>query len=499
MTPRIHPVALVGAGPGHPGLLTLRGAELLSQAGLVVYDRLVSPALLTHAPQARHVCVDEVADSHRDRGPLVCRLLIEEAQRGVRVVRLKGGDPMVFGRGGEEAQALREADVPFEVVPGVTAGTAALAYAGIPLTHRQHASAAAFVTAHECPGKDGSGLDWQALARFPGALVFFMGAGRVEAVVASLLAHGMSPDLPAAVIERGTMPSQRTVTSPLAELPAKAEGVSAPALIVVGQAVSLRSELAWVEQRPLFGKKVLIPRPRLQALEMARLVEELGGDPVILPLIDIAPPEDWSPLDDAIGKLGATGWVVFTSVHGVNGFLQRLRALGRDLRALGGVQLAAIGPATAEALRRAHLEPDLVPDVYNSEALTEALRERVRGQRVLLARADQGLNLLRDELGKVAEVVQAVVYRQVQLSASDPRLENGEVDLVALTSSNIALGLARSLGGQGKRHVQSGRTKLVAISPRTAAAAEEAGLPVSAVASEYTAEGVVSAMARLVR
>ncbi len=495
----MYPVALVGAGPGHPGLLTLRAAELLRRAGLVVYDRLVNPALLAHAPAARHVCVDELPGEHPRRWPHIHQTLIEGARQGLRVVRLKGGDPMVFGRGAEEAAALREAGIPYEIVPGVTAALGAAAFAGIPLTHREHASAVALVTGHECPGKAGSALDWAALARFPGTLVFYMGVARLASAVDTLLANGMDASTPAAVIQQGTTPRQRTVTAPLRDLASAAAGLTAPALVVIGATTSLRDSLAWFESLPLFGKRVLITRPPHQAAEMASLVVEQGGEPVLMPVVDIAPPEDWSAVDAAIARLPETHWLAFTSANGVAAFLGRLRATGRDLRALGGVRLAVIGPATADALRAYHLEPDVVPPVYSSEALVEALRERVRGQRVLLARADRGLDLLRDELGAVAEVEQVAVYRQVDLVAGDPELERGEIDFVALTSSNIALGFARSLGAEGRRHVLEGRTRLVAISPRTAAAAREAGLPAAGVAEVYTGAGVIEAMGRLVR
>jgi uroporphyrinogen III methyltransferase/synthase len=496
----MYPVALVGAGPGHPGLLTLRAAELLRDADLVLYDRLVNPALLAHAPRARHLCVDELPGEHPHRWPHIHAALIDAARRGGRVVRLKGGDPMVFGRGAEEAQALREAGVPFEVVPGVTAGLGATAFAGIPVTHREYASAVALVTGHDCAG---SRLDWAALARFPGTLVFYMGVAKLPTLVQALTLNGMDPDTPAAAIQQGTTPAQRTVTAPLRDLPSAAAGIAAPAVIVVGKVVSLRETLAWFESLPLFGKRVLITRPRQQAAGMARMVVERGGEPVLLPVVDVAPPEDWSAVDAAIARLDQMQWLVFTSANGVEAFLGRILKSGHDLRVLGGVKLAAIGPATAEALRAYHLEPDVVPDVYNSEGLAEALVDRVRGQRVLLARADRGIDLLRDELGGVAEVEQVAVYRQVDaVSNDDPALgmlSRGEIDLVALTSSNIAVGFAAALNNEARRHVMEGRTRLVAISPRTAAAAQGAGLPVAAVAEAYTAEGVLEAMGRLVR
>ena len=495
-------VWLVGAGPGDPGLLTLRAVECLRQADLVLYDRLVSPALLAHAPaSARRVCVDELASAHPDRWPLVNRMMAEAANDGLRVVRLKGGDPMIFGRGGEEAEFLRAAGVEYEIVPGITAALGAASCAGISLTHRDHASAVCIVTGHESPGKPGSRLDWPALARFPGTLVFYMGVGRLEAIVSALVHAGKPADTPAAVVQQATTPGQRVVSAPLAELPAaaRAAGIEPPALLFIGEVVALRERIDWFSRRPLFGKTVMITRPAHQADDMARRVEVLGGRAILLPAVALGEPADWSPVDAAIGRLAETGWVVFTSVNGVHAFVRRLKQCGRDLRAMGSVRLAAIGPATADALRGYHLEPDVVPAEYNSEGLCLALRERVRGERVLLARADRGIDLLRDELSAVAEVEQVAVYSQRDAVLEDhpealAALRAGAVDYVALTSSNIA----RVIGGVlDAEAVRAGRPALVCISPRTSAAVREMGLPVAAEATEYTTAGVLEAVCRL--
>jgi uroporphyrinogen III methyltransferase/synthase len=499
-----YPVALVGAGPGHPGLLTLRAAELLARAEFVLYDRLVPEALLGRCPPtAQFMCVEQLPAEHAHRYPHIHATLIDAARRGLRVVRLKGGDPFVFGRGAEEAQALREAGIPFEVVPGVTAGLGATAFAGIPVTHRRHSSAVAFVTGHEYPGKEGSRLDWSALAAFPGTLVFYMGVTRLASLAEALIGKGKPADTPAGLIQQGTTGRQRTVTATLATLAEAAarEGIRPPALVVVGEVVRLRDEVSWFERLPLFGKRVLVTRPRHQADAMAARVAELGGEAVLLPIVDVLPPADYAEVDAAIERIGSYQWLVFTSVNGVSFFLGRLRSSGKDMRALAGAKLAAIGPATADALRGFHLEPDLVPEGFNSEGLAAALRDRVAGTRVLLARADRGLDLLREELGKVAAVEQVAVYRQVDEPAAGPALamlRAGEIDVVSLTSSNIALGLAAALGEEGRGHVESGRTRLVSISPRTTAAARKCGLTVAAEADRYTTEGVLDAMVRLV-
>jgi uroporphyrinogen III methyltransferase/synthase len=500
------PVALVGAGPGNPGLLTLRAAACLASADVVLYDRLVPVALLDHAPAAaRRVCVDELPGCHAERWPHIHQSLIDFARRGLRVVRLKGGDPFLFGRGAEEAEALRAAGIEYEVVPGVTAGLGASSFAGIPLTHRRLASAVAFVTGHERPDKPDSLLDWPALARFPGTLVFYMGVARLSHIAQMLIEHGKAADTPAAAVHWGSTTRQRTVEAPLAELPeaVRAAGLTAPSLIVVGPVVSLRAELAWFERRPLFGKRVLVTRPRHQSGGLARRLEELGAQVSALPGVEVRGPADWGPVDRALADLARFQWLVFTSANGVEYFLRRLLETGRDLRALGSLRLAAIGPATADALRAYHLTADLVPGEYRSEALAAALKERAAGKRLLLARADRGRDLLREELSAVAEVVQVAVYSQVDAEGPDAStrelLDRGEVDYVTVTSSNIARSLAGALGAEALVHVRAGRTALVSISPVTSATVRELGLPVAAEATVYTTEGVVEALCALAR
>jgi uroporphyrinogen III methyltransferase/synthase len=497
-------VFLVGAGPGDPGLLTLRAVECLSQADLVLYDRLVNPGILDHAPvSANKVCVTELASHHTERCVPVQEMMIEAAQQGQCVVRLKGGDPLVFGRGAEEAEALRHAGIDFEIVPGITAGLGAAAYAGIPLTHRLHSSAVAFVTGHECPGKENSAVDWKALAAFPGTLVVYMGMTHLEAVVDSLLRAGKDAATPAAVVQNATTCDQRTVEAPLGELvdATRGHGLKAPALILVGSVVSLRSQLQWFEKRPLFGKKVLITRPREQASALARRIEQLGGAPLLLPAVAIGEPADWGPVDRALADLKSYQWLVFTSANGVRSFLNRLLEKGQDLRTLGHLQIAAIGPVTASALRSYHLQADFVPPEFRSEALAADLVKRVAGQRILLARADRGREVLREELTKVADVVQVAVYSQHDAvdsqSSAMEALRRGEVDFITLTSSNIARAMFNAIDEAALAPIRSGRTRIICISPVTSETVRELGLPIAAEAEVYTSEGVVEKLIEL--
>jgi uroporphyrinogen III methyltransferase / synthase len=499
-------VFLVGAGPGHPGLLTLRAVECLAQADLVVYDRLVPPRLLDHAPaHAERLCVADLPGRHAERYPQVQDVLLEAARAGKRIVRLKGGDPFLFARGGEEAEALRQAGIAFEVVPGVTAALAAGAFAGIPLTQRSYASAVALVTGHEDPAKPENGVDWAALARFPGTLAIYMGIARLGSIVQALLENGKAPDTPAAVIRWAATGAQKTVASSLADLPrtVAAEGLKRPAVVIIGPVVQLRAQLAWFEQRPLFGKHVLITRPRGQAAELASRLEQEGAITHIEPVIDIQEPADWGPVDLALQNLERFHWLVFTSANGVHAFLGRLKHVGLDLRALGKIRLAAIGPGTSEALRAFHLSPDLVPPEYRSESLALALKEHARGQRVLLARADRGREVLREQLQAVAGVEQITVYAQVerdlQGSAVIGDLRQGNIDYVTLTSSNIARALLRVLDAESRTQIVSGRVRLVSISPVTSAAIKEIGLPVAAEASVYTTAGIVAALVGLAK
>ncbi|HMF13433.1 MAG TPA: uroporphyrinogen-III C-methyltransferase [Gemmataceae bacterium] len=498
-------VFLVGAGPGNPGLLTLRAVECLAQAEVVIYDRLLPDRLLHFVPAAAvRIPVASLPGRHAERCPHITEALLDAARRGKRVVRLKGGDPFLFGRGAEEAQALREAGIPYEIVPGVTAALGAGAFAGIPLTHRLHASAVALVTGHEC-AKPEVATDWSALAHFPGTLAIYMGMANLPLITQNLVAHGKSPDTPAAAIRWGSTGEQRTVEAPLHRLAdaVRTAGLEPPALVVIGSVVSMRSQLAWWEERPLFGKRVLVTRPGPQAEDLVTRLERLGAVAFSLPTVAIGEPTDWSPVDRALANLPRYNWLVFTSANGVHALIKRIGHLGRDLRSLGSLQIAAIGPGTADALHAYHLTPDLVPAKFDSETLAAALRERAAGKRVLLARADRGRELLREELAEVADVDQVAAYSQTDVQASDSpvvaRLEAGEMDFITATSSNIVRSLYANLGNGARERVRRGEIEIVSISPVTSDAVRELGWPVATEAKEATTAGVVRALVARVR
>ncbi|MCE9567077.1 MAG: uroporphyrinogen-III C-methyltransferase [Planctomycetes bacterium] len=499
---------LVGAGPGSPGLLTLRAAEVLARADLVLFDQLVPERLLELAPPtARKVCVRDLPGQHPEKYPHIHALLIETARAGKTVVRLKGGDPLIFGRGGEEAEALRTAGIPYEIVPGVSAAIAAGSYLEIPLTHREYASAIAFVTGHELPNKPGNRIDWKAIAGFPGTLAIYMGIARLPIIVSELLKFGKDPDTPAAIVERASCGEQRSVYSRLAdlELTRRNAGLEAPGLILIGDAVARRAPHPWSESRPLFGRRVLVTRPSHQAMGMVKKLELLGAVVSRLSAVEIREPADFSLVDRAIDQLSRHewDWLVFTSANGVHALLRRLETLGRDLRVLGSVKLAAIGPKTADALREYRLRADLVPaSTFSSEGLATALSPHVAGQRVLLARANRGRALLHDELAKVAaQIEQVAVYDQVDAVATDATvldaLRRGEIRYVTLPSSNIARGVLGAFDETISGRVTRGEIRLVAISPETGNAVRELGYPVAAEADVFTEDGLIDAVVRL--
>jgi uroporphyrinogen III methyltransferase/synthase len=495
-------VYLVGAGPGDPGLLTRRGAAVLAGADVVVYDHLASLRLLDLAPRdALKICAGKSVGHCTLSQEAINEVLVEHARAGRRVVRLKGGDPFVFGRGAEEAEHLRASGVAFEVVPGVTAGVGVTAYAGLAVTHRDAASAVAFVTGHSDPegNVDNHRLDWSALARFPGTLVIYMGVTRLPAICRTLIRLGKPERTPAAIVEAGTTAQQRTVVGTLANLPSEAvaAGIGPPALLVVGEVVARRKDLCWFEHRPLFGQRIVVTRPVGESDRSAAILEALGAEVLVAPTVEIGPPLDFEPVDQAIDRLDRFDWLVFTSSNGVRFFFDRLEARGRDLRAVGHLQFAAIGPGTAETLADYRLRADVIPESYRSESLAEILVEHARGKRILLARADRGRRLLQDELQKVANVEQVAVYRNTDADALPPsvmsRLIEGSVDWITLTSSAITERLHSLLPEDARRRIGT-QVQLASLSPVTTGVAARLGWQVAAEASVYTWDGLVGAI-----
>ena len=391
-------VYLVGAGPGRPGLITVEGVRRLRAADVVIYDYLANPRLLDYAPDAaQRILVGKHGGGFTVPQREITALMIEHARAGRTVVRLKGGDPMIFARGAEEAQALQAAAIRFEIVPGVTSAVAVPAYAGIPLTDRDSASSFTVLTGYEYPEKSHLAVRWDAVARRGGTLVLLMTTRQLRNNMAKLISNGLAADTPVAVIRWGTVAEQRTVTGSAATIAdlADAADIRPPALAVVGKVVDLRKKLAWFEQKPLFGRSIAVTRPRAQAAEFIESLEDLGADVLAVPTIEIVAPSSWAPVDRAIAAVEQFDWLVFTSVNGVERFLSRLLERGRDVRALHRARLAAVGPATGQALRRYGLAVDVVPGEYRAEGVAAAMAERdIRGKTVLLPRASAAREVL---------------------------------------------------------------------------------------------------------
>ena len=493
-------VSLVGAGPGDPGLITAKGLKLIQESDVVIYDRLANPALLVHAsPDAELIDVGKIPGRTRLRQPEINDLIIEKALEGNSVCRLKGGDPFVFGRGGEEALALVEAGVPWEVVPGVTSAVAAAAYAGIPVTHRGLATSVTFITGSEDPEKPESQINFESLAKMNGTIVFMMGWSALPDIAAQLIAAGMPPERPASVIMWGSWNRQRAVSGPLSDIAAIATeaGLSSPAVFVIGEVTELRSSLQWFDNKPLFGKKILVTRTRSQVSRFRSLLEAEGAECVEFPAISIVPLEDPSKLDAALSNISSYDWVVFSSSNGVRGVSERMDALGMDSRAFAGVQVAAVGPATGVTVKELlGISSDLVPEEYVSEAVVSALTELgVDGSRILAIRSDLGRDTLEKGLeGAGASVDAIVAYQTVAPDDSAARAkeayESG-LDVTTFTSSSGVDNLLNLLDGETDL---INATIVACMGPITAARAEERGLNVDVVASERTMESFTQAL-----
>ena len=499
-------VYLIGAGPGDAGLLTLKGRDALASADAIIYDALANDALLAHArPDAERIYVGKVAGNHALPQAEINALLIRKAKEGRIVARLKGGDPYIFGRGGEEAEELCAAGVPFEEIPGISSTVAAPAYAGIPLTHRKYASSVTIITGHENPDKPGSVHNWQALASSASTLVFVMGMKNLPDIARNLIGAGMDATTPAALVHRGTTTYQRSLVAPLGQLPQAAAkaGFANPSVIVVGKVCALRDTLGWFEKRPLYGKTVVVTRAREQASGLAAQLEELGARVIQCPTIEIRPLNDYTPLDKALAALGDYQWVIFTSVNGVKHFWQRLELAGRDTRALGPCKVAAIGPATADALRTRSITPDLIPGKYMAEGVVAGLRAQgpIHGMRMLLPRAAKARDVLPDELRKAGAVVDVIpVYETVPAVDRKDDVLRGlcgkTIDCVTFGSSStvenfLSLFPAETLATSGAR--------IAAIGPVTAATLAKRGLPCHIQPDAYTIPDLVAAIAETLK
>ena len=486
-------VTLVGAGPGDPELLTIKGLRALERADVVVYDRLVSPAVLELIPAgARTIDVGKEASRHPVPQCRINQILAEEARKGCHVVRLKGGDPFVFGRGGEELEYLARLNVDFQEIPGVTSAVAAAAYGGIPVTHRDYASSLHIITGHAREGEALS-IDFEALVRAGGTLVFLMGVAAMPAIVAGLLAAGMDGETPAAMVENGTLPGQRRCGAPLAGLPerAAAMGIHSPALLVVGGVCALAEELCWYDRLPLRGKRILVTRPRDRSGTLTGRLRALGAEVISFPCVATEPIVPCPAMESALENLSAYQWLAFTSPAGVEAFWQCLRGLGRDARYLGGVGLAAVGPATAKALAGHGLAADLVPEICDGAHLGEALASA--GGRTLLLRAEEGAPGLPEALSRRGAAFDDVpVYRTLRNSAQSQQLrrdlEAGRFDFITFTSASTVKGLTAALGPDPS----FGGAVGLCIGEQTAREARRHGIPV-----RVAAQATVDALAEL--
>jgi uroporphyrinogen III methyltransferase/synthase len=490
-------VYLVGAGPGDPSYITLRAAECLEQADVVLYDFLANPLILQHVRfDARRICLGRHGIGKLWTQQEINDELVRLAQQGLKVVRLKGGDPAIFARCAEETHALTLHNIDYEVVPGITAAMAAGSCVGVPLTHRDRASAVAFVTGSEQTGKESSALDFQALAKFPGTLVFYMGVTTAELWTNELITNGKSPDTPVMIVRRISCADQFSVKCTLSEVQQYFTGtqrIRPPAIVIVGEVAGATDMNSWFEQRLLFGQRILVTRSAEQAQELTAKLTELGADVLVQPAIEIGPPESYEEVDQIIHRLSDFTWIVFSSRNGGHYFLERLATLGLDARQFAGVKIAAMGPGTAAALQQRHLKCDLIPAEYRAESLAESLRDEASGSSVLLVRASRGRDTLCDMLqSDGAEVTQVVAYVSRDVTEIDPvvaaALAAGEVDWITVTSSAIGRSLVTLLGSA------FGQAKVASISSITSGVLSALEVTVDAEAQEHSLDGLILAI-----
>lgn len=499
-------VYLVGAGPGDPALLTLRGKEILERAEAVIYDSLVHTDILQYAPaDALKECMGKIGYGRQLPQDEITARLIELAKEGKRVVRLKGGDPCIFGRMGEEATALAEEGIPVEIVPGITAASGAAAYAGIPLTHRDYAPAVTLVTGHRrTDGKAGPEIDWEAAGKLGGTIAIYMGMHQMPEVTAALIKGGRSPDTPAVIVQRATWPEQKVIEGTLGDIfdRAKRAGIGPPALVIVGEVTTARSKLDWFDKSPLKGKQVLVTRASGQAGEICRLLMERGAVPIELPLIELKPYGHQSGTIATLRKLFSYDWIIFSSVNAVEFTFAKLREMGLDARTFGAARVCAVGPKTASELKKWGVYPDVVPEKYIAESLVEAIGGAgdVKGAKVLIPRAREAREVVPEKLGEMGAKVEVLaIYENVR---PEPHplavkvVESRNIDAVTLASPSAAANYALLL-----EELKLGKdlAPVVVIGPATGRKAAELGLPVVAEGDEYTVEGMVAALEKYFR
>jgi uroporphyrinogen III methyltransferase/synthase len=498
-------VYLIGAGPGDPGLMTVRGLQCLEAADVVLYDHLVPARVLRSArPDAEKIDVGTAAPQPLEQ-EAICYLLAEKAREGKVVARLKWGDPFVFDRGGTEALFLHEQGVRFEVVPGIPASIAVPSYAGIPITYPGGGDTLTFIRGHEDEGKARASVDWASLARLDGTLVCYAGPQQLPAILAALVSHGRPGEDSVAVIYDGTLPTQETIVGTLEEI-ARAISRSEerrPAILVVGRVVALREHLRWFDERPLFGKRILVTRPKEQALDLVERLEARGAQAIEAPMIRIAPPDDTAPLEDVCTRAGEFDWIIFASANAVDAFVDRLLDGPRDLRALKNAKLCVVGATTAERLSKRGLKADLIPTEYRADAVVRALADttEVKGLKILLPHADIGREVIADELRKQgAEVTEVIAYRTVVAEAEregEPdiyrMLLERRIDAVTFTSASAVRNFVRVLGAEPAADLL--RTTVIAsIGPVTAEAASQSGVQTTVMPSSYTVPALVDAL-----
>ncbi len=503
MTQSIGKVYLIGAGPGDPGLITVKGLECVKKADTIIYDYLANERLLEHRRHdAELIYVGKQGGRHTLPQEQINSLIVKKAKEGKIVARLKGGDPFIFGRGGEEAEDLVDNGIPFEVVPGVTAATAVPTYAGIPLTHREHTASVAFVTGHEDPTKEESKVHWDRIATGIGTLVFFMGMKNLQNIVDNLVSHGREPGTPVALIQWGTRTDQKVVTGTLQDIVARVKDakLGPPAIIVVGEVVRLRQKLNWYESKPLFGKRIVVTRSRGQASAFAEKLIDLGATTVEFPTIEVVPPSSWDELDSALNAISTYHWIIFTSANAVKFFMDRLRSLGKDLRILKDITICAVGPKTAESLESYGLRADLIPAEFKAEGVLKALGGiNVQGLKFLIPRAKVAREIIPEKLRMLgAEVTVATTYENVKPTSDLDRVRklflDKKISAVTFTSSSTVHNFVEILGQKEYKKLLDG-VAVACIGPVTAKTAEEYGMKIDVMPKEYTIPDFVDALA----